>query len=51
MPRPIIVIGAGIAGLFAGCYGQMNGHKTSIFRATRQAWRALHVLEAEGLRF
>ena len=27
----IIVIGAGIAGLSAGCYGQMNGYKTRIF--------------------
>jgi phytoene dehydrogenase-like protein len=27
----IIIIGAGIAGLSAGCYGQMNGYKTRIF--------------------
>jgi phytoene dehydrogenase-like protein len=27
----IIVIGAGIAGLSAGCYGQMNGYRTQIF--------------------
>jgi phytoene dehydrogenase-like protein len=26
----MIVIGAGIAGLSAGCYGQMNGYRTSI---------------------
>jgi len=27
----IIIIGAGIAGLSAGCYGQMNGYRTHIF--------------------
>jgi phytoene dehydrogenase-like protein len=31
MAKSIIVIGAGIAGLSAGCYGQMNGYKTQIF--------------------
>jgi len=29
--KSIIIIGAGIAGLSAGCYGQMNGYHTSIF--------------------
>ena len=29
--RSIIIIGAGIAGLSAGCYGQMNGYRTRIF--------------------
>jgi len=29
--RSIIIIGAGIAGLAAGCYGQMNGYHTQIF--------------------
>ncbi|WP_207714382.1 FAD/NAD(P)-binding protein [Scytonema sp. UIC 10036] len=27
----IIIIGAGIAGLAAGCYAQMNGYRTQIF--------------------
>ena len=27
----IIIIGAGIAGLAAGCYAQMNGYQTCIF--------------------
>jgi phytoene dehydrogenase-like protein len=27
----IIIIGAGVAGLAAGCYAQMNGYKTKIF--------------------
>jgi phytoene dehydrogenase-like protein len=31
MTRSIIIIGAGIAGLSAGCYAQMNGYKTRIF--------------------
>ena len=31
MGKSIIIIGAGIAGLSAGCYGQMNGFKTKIF--------------------
>jgi len=31
MTQSIIIIGAGIAGLSAGCYGQMNGYKTRIF--------------------
>jgi phytoene dehydrogenase-like protein len=29
--KTIIIIGAGIAGLATGCYGQMNGYKTKIF--------------------
>lgn len=31
MNQSIIIIGAGIAGLSAGCYGQMNGYRTTIF--------------------
>jgi phytoene dehydrogenase-like protein len=31
MAKSIIIIGAGIAGLSAGCYGQMNGYRTQIF--------------------
>lgn len=31
MGKSIIIIGAGIAGLAAGCYGQMNGYETKIF--------------------
>lgn len=26
-----IIIGAGISGLSAGCYGEMNGYETEIF--------------------
>jgi phytoene dehydrogenase-like protein len=31
MEKSIIIIGAGITGLSAGCYGQMNGYQTQIF--------------------
>ena len=27
----VLVIGAGVAGLSAGCYAQMNGYRTRIF--------------------
>lgn len=29
--KSIIIIGAGIAGLSSGCYGEMNGYRTKIF--------------------
>ena len=29
--KSVIIIGAGLAGLSAGCYEQMNGYKTHIF--------------------
>ena len=31
MQKSIIIIGAGLAGLSAGCYSQMNGYRTQIF--------------------
>jgi len=31
MNKKIIIIGAGIAGLSAGCFGQINGYETEIF--------------------
>ncbi len=31
MQKSIIIIGAGITGLSAGCYAQMNGYRTQIF--------------------
>ncbi|MDD5591208.1 MAG: NAD(P)/FAD-dependent oxidoreductase [Dehalococcoidales bacterium] len=31
MTGSILIVGAGIAGLSAGCYGQMNGYQTQIF--------------------
>lgn len=31
MEKSILIIGGGLTGLAAGCYGRMNGYKTSIF--------------------
>jgi len=31
MAKSIIIIGCGLTGLAAGCYGRMNGYRTSIF--------------------
>ena len=31
MKKSIIIIGAGLSGLSAGCYGQMNGYSTRVF--------------------
>ncbi len=31
MEKTIAIVGAGLAGLSAGCYGQMNGYQTQIF--------------------
>ncbi len=31
MKKSISIIGAGVAGLFAGCHGQINGYNTQIF--------------------
>jgi phytoene dehydrogenase-like protein len=31
MPKSVIIIGAGIAGLAAGCYAQLNGYESHIF--------------------
>ena len=36
MTKSISIIGAGIAGLAAGCYGQMNGYDTQIFEMHNQ---------------
>lgn len=35
--KKIIIIGAGISGLSAGCYGQMNGYETHIFEKHTKA--------------
>lgn len=33
MEKSIIIVGAGIAGSPAGCYGQMSGYRTQIFES------------------
>ena len=37
MEKSIIIIGGGLAGLAAGCYGRMNGYHTSIFEMHNMA--------------
>jgi phytoene dehydrogenase-like protein len=37
MPKKIVIIGAGIAGLSAGCYARMNGFEAEIFESHSQA--------------
>ncbi len=37
MTKKIVVIGAGIAGLTAGCYGRMNGFETEIYEMHSEA--------------
>ncbi len=48
--KSIIIIGGGIAGLSAGCYGQMNGFRTRIFEMHKKKPGGLCTsLEAAGL--
>ncbi|MDP4223533.1 MAG: NAD(P)/FAD-dependent oxidoreductase [Bacteroidota bacterium] len=35
MEKNIIIVGAGISGLSAGCYAQMNGYRTSIYEMNK----------------
>lgn len=42
MGKSIAIIGAGIAGLAAGCYAQMNGYESHIFE--------LHELPGDSVR-
>lgn len=37
MSKSIAIIGGGIAGLSAGCYGRMNGYETTLFEMHTQA--------------
>ena len=37
MEKSLIIIGGGLAGLAAGCYGRMNGYRTSIFEMHNMA--------------
>jgi phytoene dehydrogenase-like protein len=37
MEKSIIIIGGGLAGLSTGCYGRMNGYKTTIFEMHEMA--------------
>jgi len=46
--KSIIIIGAGIAGLTAGCYGQMNGYKTRIFEMHKKPGGLCTAWERKG---
>jgi phytoene dehydrogenase-like protein len=47
----IIIIGAGIAGLAAGCYAQMNGYRTQIFELHDLPGGLCTTWERQGYRF
>ena len=47
MGEEIIIVGAGISGLSAGCYAQMNGYKTAIYEMNKISGRPVHCLATE----
>mgnify|MGYP002777078920 CR=1 FL=1 len=47
----IIIIGAGVAGLAAGCYAQMNGYRTEIFELHDQPGGLCTAWQREGYTF
>ncbi|MHB0856198.1 MAG: phytoene desaturase family protein [Anaerolineae bacterium] len=49
--RSLIVIGAGIAGLSAGCYAQMNGYRTRIFELHDKAGGLCTAWKRKGYTF
>lgn len=51
MGKSIVIIGAGIAGLSAGCYGQMNGYRTQIFEMHDKPGGLCTVWERKGYTF
>ena len=57
MAKSIIIIGAGIAGLSAGCYAQMNGYRSQIYEMHKipgglcTSWRRRGYLFDGSLRY
>jgi len=51
MSKSIIIIGSGIAGLSAGCYGQMNGFATKIFEMHDKPGGLCTTWERKGYKF
>jgi phytoene dehydrogenase-like protein len=47
----IVIIGAGIAGLAAGCYAQMNGYRTQIFEMHNQPGGLCTAWQRQGFVF
>jgi phytoene dehydrogenase-like protein len=48
MAKKVIIIGAGIAGLSAGCYARMNGYDAEIFEAHTQSGGLCTAWERKG---
>ncbi len=48
MEKSIIIIGGGLTGLAAGCYGRMNGYKTTIFEMHNIAGGVATAWERKG---
>lgn len=51
MTKKIIIIGAGIAGLSTGCYGQMNGYDTEIYEMHNKPGGLCTAWERKGYTF
>ena len=51
MAKSVIIIGAGIAGLSAGCYLQMNGYDTEIYEAHSQPGGLCTAWKRQGYTF
>lgn len=51
MPKKIVIIGAGIAGLSAGVYGRMNGFNTEIFEMHNQPGGLCTAWKRKGFTF
>ncbi|GAB4478704.1 MAG: FAD-dependent oxidoreductase [Anaerolineae bacterium] len=49
--KSVIIIGAGIAGLSAGCYAQMNGYRAAIFELHTQPGGLCTAWERKGYTF
>jgi phytoene dehydrogenase-like protein len=47
----IAIVGAGIAGLAAGCYAQMNGYRTQIFEMHNQPGGLCTAWQRQGFVF
>ena len=49
--KSLIIIGAGLAGLSAGCYGRMNGYRVTVFEQDARPGRSVHRMGApKGIR-
>ena len=51
MAKSVIIIGAGIAGLSAGCYLQMNGYDTEVYEAHSQPGGLCTAWKRQGYTF